>query len=181
MTDDDIRGGAGEDEGVAQAPEEPGSACDERIEALERERDEYLELARRARADYVNLQRRMETQSESIRDAARHEFARDMLTVLDDLDLAIKHVKEADAHDHSGVLGGIELVRAKFIAILGRYGIKPIEAEGMPFDHNLHEAIAEHETSDVAAGTVYAVAQAGYTAQGRLLRPSKVIVAKEPA
>jgi molecular chaperone GrpE len=160
--------------------EERALIAPEKLEAVERERDEYLELARRGRADYINLQRRMETQSEAIRDAARHEFAKDMIGVLDDLELAIKHAGEGESEEVAKLVEGLELTRSKFLATLAKYGIRPIEAEGTPFDHNLHEAIAQVPVEDAAPGTVYRVAQTGYTANGKMLRAARVIVAAEP-
>jgi molecular chaperone GrpE len=147
------------------------------LEAAEKQRDEYLDLAKRARADYVNLQRRMEAQSESARDAVKQEFARDMLTSLDELEMAIKHSREGV--DCDGIIKGLELVKQKFLASLARHGIEPIAAEGAPFDHNVHHAIAEHPTDDAAPGTIFAVAQRGYTMGGKLLRPAHVVVTRK--
>lgn len=167
-------------DGGAQAEEkkEPLAIEPDVIGSLERERDQYLELARRARADYVNLQRRMEAQSETVRDAAKQEFAKDILGVLDDLDKAIEHSREGV--DCAGIIDGLEMVRRNFLKALAKNEIEPMEAEGLPFDHNLHHAIAEHPTDDAAPGTVYAVAQKGYTAGGKMLRPAHVVVAKKP-
>ncbi len=173
------------DESAAQNPPavpEPEAEAARRLAEVEKERDEYLDLARRARADYMNLQRRMESQGRAIRDAAQYEFAKDVIVVLDDIENAMKHTREGQ--DCSAILEGLELVKRKFVAVLAKYGIEPMESEGAPFDHNLHHAIAEHPTDDAAPGTVFAVAQRGYTAGGKLLRPAHVIVtrrASEPA
>jgi molecular chaperone GrpE len=65
--------------------------------------------------------------------------------------------------------------------VLERNGIKRIEAQGKPFDHNLHQAIAQIESADYPAGTVAQVVQPGYTINGRLLRPAMVAVSKGAA
>jgi molecular chaperone GrpE len=170
------------DEGTAQqagAAAEKDAASHEKLVRVEKERDEYLDLARRARADYVNLQRRMETQRDSVRDETRHEFAKAMLSILDDLENALKHAREGG--DVAAIVHGLEIVRTNFLATLSRYGIEPMAAEGAQFDHNVHHAIAEHTTDAAEPGTVFAVALKGYTSGGKLLRPAHVVVAKKPA
>jgi len=164
-----------EAQAAAQLPAEE-TVPKSRLEEAEKQRDEYLSLAQRARADYQNLERRIQAQSESARDAVKQEFARDMLTSLDELEMAIKHSREGV--DCEGIIKGLELVRQKFLATLARHGIEPVAAEGAPFDHNIHHAIAEHPTDDAAPGTVFAVAQKGYTMGGKLLRPAHVVVTR---
>ena len=148
----------------------------EEFEKALREKEEYLEIARRARADYQNLKRHMEAQGQAIRAEAEQRFALDMIAVLDDLERAIEHVRTTDSV--RAVVKGITLVRENFLAALAHYGITPVEAKGERFDHNLHHAIAEQPTEDVPAGTVVAVAQTGYLADGKLLRPAQVVVAR---
>lgn len=148
---------------------------EDKAATLERERDEYIELARRARADYVNLQRRTENQSRTIREAATNDFALEVLDILDDLELALDHVREE--HKAGAFAEGLELVRAKFLATLARFGIEPIGALGTPFDHNLHEAVAQQPTDEAEPGAVYAVLRKGYVSAGKLLRPARVVVA----
>jgi molecular chaperone GrpE len=148
----------------------------EAIARLEKERDEYLELARRSRADYMNLQRRLDAQRAAIRSEVQQRFALDMIAVLDDLDRALEHaseIKEAEA-----LVKGIMLVRQNFLAALARHGITPIKAMGAAFDPNLHHAIAEQPSDDVPTGTIVTVVQTGFTAEGKLLRPAQVVVAR---
>jgi molecular chaperone GrpE len=146
------------------------------IDELMKERDEYLETARRARADYTNLQRRLESEYAAAREETRSQFALDMLVILDDLERALDHAREGE--DYGGLVEGIALVREKFLAILARYGIRPIEALNAPFDHNSHDAIAHEPAGDAAPGTVTAVAQTGYMIGDKLLRPARVVVAR---
>lgn len=146
------------------------------LETLRRERDEYLETARRARADYMNLQRRMQTHYDEAREAARTEFSLDMLAILDDLERALEHAEESG--EGGGLGEGVALVRDKFLAALERYGIRPVDAMGEPFDHNLHDAVAEQPTDRAEPGTVVAVVQKGYLMGDKLLRPARVVVAK---
>lgn len=145
------------------------------IETLRRQRDEYLETARRARADYVNLQRRMQVLFGEAGEAARTEFALDMLGILDDLERALEHGREGEG---GGLVEGVALVRDKFLATLERYGIRPVDALGELFDHNVHDAVAEQPTDEAPPGTVVGVAQKGYMMGEKLLRPAHVVVAR---
>jgi len=168
-----------EEPGAAgKGPEEPEKAVQpsaEELAKVQRERDEYLDLARRARADYQNLHRRVEAQSAAVRKEAQQRFALDMIAILDDLERALEHIRQGQ--DIRAIRKGVELVRENFLAALAGYGITPIEAMGAEFDHNLHHAIAEEPTEAAPAGTVIAVAQSGYLADGKLLRPAQVVVA----
>lgn len=148
------------------------------IEEILRQRDEYLAMAKRARADYMNLRRRMHSEQQDASETARSEFAMDMLTILDDLERAIEHAR--NDQDDSGLAEGVALVRDKFLATLGRYGITPIAALGEPFDHNMHDAVAQQPTDQVEPGTVTGVALTGYMMGEKLLRPARVVVAKAP-
>lgn len=165
-----------------EAPREDALVEEEAVEPedeltrLTRERDEYLSLAQRARADYENLRRRMASEHSVARDSARNEFALDVIGVLDDLELAIAHAR--DNREATGLLEGMEIVRQKFVAVLSRYGITPIEALGARFDHDYHDAMAEQPAGDVEAGTVLAEVQKGYMVGDRLLRPARVVVAR---
>lgn len=170
---------AGKPRSSEDAPETGASAesaCvpKEEYDKVVRERDEYLELARRARADYQNLQRRIDAQVPAVRAEAEQRIALDMIAILDDLERALDHIKKGQ--DPHAVVKGVTLVRENFLSALAGYGITPIEAEGAPFDHNLHHAIAEQPAEGVTPGTVVAVAQRGYLAGGKLLRPAQVVV-----
>ena len=140
-----------------------------------RERDEFLDLARRARADYQNLQRRVDAQIPAARAEAEQRFALDMIAIMDDLERALDHIRKGQ--DAEAVIKGITLVRENFLDALAGYGITPIDADGVRFDHGLHHAIAEQPTDSAEPGTVVAVAQRGYLAKGKLLRPAQVVVA----
>jgi len=174
--DDAAAPGPDAGEGAGETTAAAATVPAEELDAVKRERDEFLDLAKRARADYANLVRRSEDQRKAARLEAESRMALDMISVLDDLERALVHAKEAT--DAEAIIDGISLVRDKFLATLARYGVKPIEAEGAQFDHNLHHAVAEQKTDEVPAGTVVSVTQTGYTAADRLLRPALVVVAR---
>ena len=173
------------EEKAAEAASNAQGAGDIDVEAeaadlakLRSERDEYLQAAQRARADYLNLQRRVRTEIEAARENERAAFALAMLDILDDLERALEHAREAG--ESGGLVDGVALVREKFLKTLERYEIRPIKAEGEHFDPNFHDAIARQPTTQAPEGTVLAVVQKGYTMAGKLLRPARVVVAVEP-
>ena len=96
-------------------------------------------------------------------------------------------VKDSDKRDVVYIAKRLEDLGFNLIAtggtakLLERNGIKRVAPSGLPFDHNLHQAIAQTETREHAPGTVMQVVQAGYTLHGRILRPALVVVAKAPA
>ena len=161
-----------EDEADAgQAPEER----DYQIEAAELS-DRLL----RALAEGENLRRRSQREREETAKFAIAGFARDVLSVADNLRRALEAVPE-DSGDNEALgslVGGIELTERELAAILQRHGVERIDPAGEKFDHNLHEAMFEIPTADAEPGTVVQVIQTGYVLNGRLLRAAQVGIAR---
>lgn len=115
-------------------------------------------------------------------DAAKYavtNFARDILRVADNLGFAMMSVsEEARQADKNldNLYVGIDMTMKELLSVFEGNGIKPVPAEGQPFDHNIHEAVQQVENPDVAAGTVMQVLRRGFVLQDRLLRPAQVIV-----
>lgn len=149
----------------------PEDAVSDVAPALEQELEDLRQKYLRAVADYQNLRRRS--------DEERKEWSRYTLTsvivnylpVLDDLDRALASV-DADIADHRWV-EGVRMVERKFRTVLESSGVQPIEAEGATFDPAMHEAISYAPGPE---GSVVAVVQAGYTVDGRVIRPARVVV-----
>jgi molecular chaperone GrpE len=133
--------------------------------------DEYLSNWQRSQADFSNYRRRMTQEQQDRLINANASLFCDILPVLDDLELAINHIPEE--HARSKWVEGVRLVERKFKSILEKQGIKPICALGMAFDPALHEAIKQEKGPE---GAVIAEVQKGYTLNGKLIRPSRVIV-----
>lgn len=135
----------------------------------------------RALAEAENVRRRAERDKEDAYKYAVSNFARDMLSVADNLRRAMDsiepEVRKADPAVDK-VIEGLELTERQMLATFERYGIKPVAAMGEKFDHNVHEALFEVEDASRPAGTVCQVLETGYTLHDRLLRPAKVGVAK---
>ncbi len=149
--------------------------------ALELQIAELNDKLLRALAETENVRRRAERDKEDAYKYAVANFARDMLTVADNLRRAMESIEpEVRKSDPAvdKVIEGLELTEREMLATFERYGIKPVAALGEKFDHNLHEALFEVEDKSRPAGTVCQVMETGYTLNGRLLRPAKVGVAK---
>ncbi len=152
------------------------------MSALRAEVDAHKDRALRALAEAENVRKRLERERDEARQYSIARFARDLLTVADNLARALQACPpeaRARADDSlKAVLDGVEATARELSAALARHGIKPIEAQGARFDPNLHQAIAEVPATAVEPGTVVTVVQPGYVIGDRLLRPAMVTVAK---
>jgi molecular chaperone GrpE len=162
-----------------------GSAQDDavrEIAALRAEAEGQKDRALRALAEVENVRKRLERERDEARTYSVTRFARDFLTVADNLSRALAAVPaeaRAKADDSlKAVLDGVEATERELQAALARHGVKPIQAEGQRFDPHLHQAIAEVPAKGAEPGTVVNVVQPGYTIGDRLLRPAMVTVAK---
>ena len=152
------------------------------IEALRAEADVQKDRALRALAEVENVRKRLERERDEARTYSVTRFARDLLTVADNLSRALAAIP-AEARSRAddslkAVLEGIEATERELQATLARHGVKPIDAEGQRFDPHLHQAIAEVPASGKAPGSIVNVVQSGYVIGDRLLRPAMVTIAK---
>ena len=158
---------------------EPG---EDRVAALEAERTDLKDKLLRTLADMENLRRRTERELADARTYAVTNFARDMLTVADNVRRALESVpaeaREGAEGTLKGVIEGIELTERDLLKTLERHGVRRLEPEGQKFDPNMHQAMFEVPNPDVPSGTVVQVVQTGYAIGERVLRPALVGVAK---
>jgi len=134
---------------------------------------EYLDALQRERADFTNFRRRTEAEAQQSYRYASGATIKKFLTVMDDLERALAHRPAGDTW-----ADGVELVYRKYQALLDAEGVTRIDAEGKPFDPNLHEAIMQEPSEQYESGTVTAVLQQGYMHGERILRPAMVKVAQ---
>lgn len=136
----------------------------------------------RARADGENLRKRLEREKEDAVKFAAGKFAKDILTVADNLRRALESAPQGDNAEISepvrNLLLGVEATERELLGVFERYGIARIDPKGQRFDPNLHQAMFEIEDPSVPAGTVLQVVAAGYVQHGRLLRAAMVGVSK---
>lgn len=145
---------------------------------LVRQKDLYL----RASAEMENLRKRTAKEKEEFAKYAQESLMLNLLPVVDNLERALEAAKNHQGNaDPSTWQEGVNLVLKQFLDTLDKMGVKPIAAEGAPFDPHFHHAVMQVETGEAAEGTVVEVLQKGYLLKDRLLRPAMVKVATTPS
>ncbi len=168
-----MREGAGE-------PETDGLAA--ALESLRRDLENAKQDVLYAQAETQNVRRRLEREKDEARAYAATGFARDILSVADNLARAVQAIPEALRADESmkGLVFGLEATQREIEKVFASHGITRIAAVGLPLDPNQHQAMLEVPTTDHAPGTVVSEMQAGWMIKDRLLRAAMVAVAKSP-
>ena len=110
---------------------------------------------------------------------ANESLMKELLPVLDDMERALASAKENSEEDDP-LLMGMQMVCDKMLETLGRFGLKVLEAQGKSFDPAKHSALMQQPSTDVPPMTVLQELQKGYELKERTLRPTSVIVSKEP-
>ena len=152
------------------------------IAQLKEESAAFKDRLLRTAADMENLRKRAEREKAEATLYAATNFARDLLSVADNMSRALAAMSEddKDAADDAtkNLLTGIELTEKELLNIFQRYGIRRVETVGYKFDPNLHQALFELPTSEHPPGTVVQEMQSGFAIGERCLRPAMVGVAK---
>jgi molecular chaperone GrpE len=136
--------------------------------------EQYL----RAVADLDNVRKRAQRDIESANRYGLEKLAQELLPVRDSLELAVQNAARSDV---ASLKSGQEATLALLAKALEKFGVRVIDPQGQPFDPEQHEAMMTQESATAAPNSVLQVVQPGYELNGRLLRPARVIVAKEPA
>ena len=147
---------------------------EQRIEALEQERDEYLDNLQRLAADFDNYRKRVARDHESLIERAHERLVKELLPVLDDLERALEAAAE---HEEAKLEEGVRLVHRALSDALAREGLAEIETDGA-FDPHVHEALLAQPSEDAEPGSVLQVLQKGYRLGDRVVRPARVVVAE---
>ncbi len=162
--------------------EDEGEGIEEALEALKNDLEASKQETLYAKAETQNVRRRAEKDIQDARNYAATGFARDVLSVADNLARAIAVVPAELREDEKfkGLVAGIEATQRELDKVFGQNGITRIAAMGLPLDPNQHQAMMEVPTTEAEPGTIVQEMQAGYMIKDRLLRPSMVGVAKAP-
>lgn len=158
-------------------------AAEQKLAELETQVAELKDQALRNLAETENVRRRAQREIEDAGKYAVTKFARDLLSVADNLGRALQALPaERDTLDAAtqNVIAGIEATERELQAVLERNGIKRIEPMGEPFNPEFHQAVMEVPTAEHPPGTVAMLLAPGYLLKERLLRPAMVGVAKAP-
>jgi len=141
-------------------------------EESEKNYDQYL----RSKAEIENIVKRNKKEKEEWVKYSNDILIKDILPVMDNLEMAISHSRNDDSFD--ALKEGVELTLKGLKDTLIKSGLEELKAEGEPFDPCFHHAVSEQDNEDVEAGIVLKELQKGYTLNQRLIRPAMVILSK---
>ena len=165
---------------AAEAGAEAAQDNAARIAELEEQLAAAQQEALYAKAEVQNVRRRSEKDVADAHTYSATKFARDILSVADNMGRALDAIP-ADAREDDvwkALIAGLEATARELTTVFERHGITRIEAVGQPLDPNLHQAMMEVPTNDAEPGTIVQEIQSGYQIGERLLRPALVGVAK---
>ncbi len=143
--------------------------------SLEAQARDHKDRWLRTAAEFENYRKRSAKEWELLKQQSKTEVILEVLSSLDDFERAFATLEAAD---ESEFVRGIRLIYNNLLTALQKLGVGEIDAIGAPFDPNRHMAIGQIETGEVASGHVAQVAEKGYTLNGSVIRPARVVVAK---
>ncbi len=144
--------------------------------AAERKADEHYQRYLRSQADFDNFKRRTRLEKEEQAKYASQSLLEQLLPALDNFERALNVAK--DSKDIEGLLQGLDMVFRQVGQALTAEGLVEIEAEGQPFDPNVHQAVMQVESEDAEPGMVIEVLQKGYKLKDKVIRPAMVKVSQ---
>ena len=166
-------------EALAEPSAEPGEEEAGQIVAdidqLQRERDDLLGTSQRLQADFENYRKRVLREQTALVERATEGLIERLLPVVDSFELAIANI--GGDTDVESLRKGVELVYAELLGVLERAGLEPINAQGEPFDPNVHEAVMQEDGP--GEPRVGGVLRSGWKLKGRVLRPAMVKVTRD--
>ena len=166
--------GSSEEGTTAQAPPATEGGAGDELRKLKTERDMLYDRLARQQADFENQRKRLAKEQADHREYALADALKELLPIVDSFDRAIKHEGGEDKDFRSGV----ELINRQLHDALAKLGVRPIPAQGEPFDPHLHQAVQMVDTDEVPDNHVLDELQRGYKLKDRLLRPAMVRVAR---
>jgi len=175
---------AADHSGVIPVEVEPPDAADPiaeleaKLAVAEKDKKENWDRYLRSAADLENTRKRQKRETDDAKFETKTKILKEILPVVDNLERAIEHAGAGS--ENNPIIEGVQLVLRQLMTAFERLEVTPVEAQGQPFDPNLHEAISQQE-SDLPPGSVVTVLQRGYKSGDRLLRPALVVVAKPKA
>ena len=170
------------DKSDEETVEEETTALDEALGRLKDDLEAAKQEVLYAKAETQNVRRRLEKDIQDARTYAATGFARDILSVADNLSRAIESVPQELREDDKfkGLVTGVEATMRELEKVFGQHGVSRIAAMGLPLDPNQHQAMMEIPSDEHEPGTIVQEMQAGYMIRDRLLRPAMVGVSKTP-
>lgn len=148
-----------------------------KLETVTKESQENYDRLLRVSAEFENYKKRSVRELSDVQKYANQSLVRDLLPIIDNLELALKSATESNSNTDGCLLDGVELTRKEILKVFEKNNIEQIEAIGKPFDPNYHEAVMREESDEYAENTVINELQKGYLMHDRLIRPAMVVVA----
>ncbi len=139
---------------------------------------EYWDKILRLQADFDNTRKRLEREKNDFVKFANEGLVLELLNILDDLERTIE-LSQSKHQDLPAFLKGVEMILAHLYELLKEHGLKPIEAQGKPFDPHFHEALMQVENKELPEHTIVEELQKGYLLNDRVIRTAKVKVSKK--
>lgn len=146
------------------------------LEAARQEAADNKDLALRTKAEAENIRRRAENDVVSARKYAIEKFASELLAVIDSIEQGLQ--LKAESEESKAIQDGMELTLKMMLSTLEKFGVEQLNPLEEVFDPQLHEAMTMVPSPDHESNTVIDVFQKGYTLNGRLIRPARVVVAQ---
>src|SRR3954447_27005535 len=165
----EIRDGAGAEQAGHEDP----------TTSLQADLDRFRDLALRSQADFDNYKKRAQREKEEAIKYANSSLLERLIAIVDNFELGLSAARGEG--ESSPIYSGMTMVLKQLTDFLADNGLQPIDAEGQKFDPNLHEAIAQEPSAEVAEDTVIRQTRHGYKLKDRLLRPSSVVVSRGAA
>jgi molecular chaperone GrpE len=165
------------EEQITNGKDDPIKELEAKLETKEKEAGETYDRLLRVSAEFDNFKKRSTREMDEYRKFANQSLIKEMLSVVDNLELAMNSTNGHKAIDKD-LLQGLEMTHREILKVFEKFNVKPIDAIGQPFDPAFHEAVMQEETNDSPKNTVINELQRGYMIHDRLLRPSMVVVAK---
>ena len=153
---------------------------EKKLETAQQEAQANYDRLLRSTAEFENYKKRSARELQDFRKYANEALLKEMLPVVDNLELAAKTARE-DGNGQESLADGIDLTLKEILRVLNKFGVQAVEALNQPFDPVFHQAVVGEESDKHPKNTVIQELQKGYTLHDRLLRPSMVVVAKPRA
>jgi molecular chaperone GrpE len=160
--------------------DDPMKDLESQLETKEQQAKENYDRLLRVSAEFENYKKRTSRELEEFRKFANQSLIKEMLSVVDNLELAMNSTNGHKSIDQ-GLLQGLDMTHKEILKVFEKFNVKPIEAKGQIFDPTYHEAVMQEETDEAGENTVINELQKGYLIHDRLLRPAMVVVARSKA
>jgi len=157
--------------------ENPIEDLEAKLEVKEQEAKENYDRLLRVSAEFENYKKRASRDLAELRKFANQSLIKEMLSVVDNLELAMNSTNGHKTIDQ-GLLQGLDMTHNEILKVFEKFNVKPIEAKGQAFDPTFHEAVMQEATDEFDENTVISELQKGYLIHDRLLRPAMVVVAR---